>query len=362
MLVKPIFLSGLRKSGTSMIRNLLDGHPDLYVHPMNELHFFTFTDYMNRMNVNHRLAAWKPPFSSPQDAIKKVIECNWVCNYEPGSTLRPRVPDSVDQQKLKAILQNATVTSYAELYELIVRSVARCDANFGKELGERRSVVKGVQQEEHLPELVEMLPDVKFVYVLRNPYAQFNAAINTQRLGQLSVEKQKEIKYDFAGMDKQAAYPFLGDRLRQMSYSYYFMLRWSKLYPRNFTVVCYDEILQRPEETLKQLAAFLEIEFTETMLETTQSGKAIERPGWSAQKGEHGSSRIQTESIAAWKTQLRPGAAKLVTDYFQDILQMFGFETFSTTHKPKRGIHPLEDKDVRRANAALFLPHISRLV
>ena len=32
MLHQPIIISGLRKSGTSMVRNLLDGHPDLFVH------------------------------------------------------------------------------------------------------------------------------------------------------------------------------------------------------------------------------------------------------------------------------------------------------------------------------------------
>ena len=43
-LVKPIFVSGLRKSGTSMMRHLFDGHPDIFSNPKGEFHFFRYTD------------------------------------------------------------------------------------------------------------------------------------------------------------------------------------------------------------------------------------------------------------------------------------------------------------------------------
>ena len=38
-LIKPIFILGAHKSGTSYLRALLDGHPDLYVVPL-EAHYF----------------------------------------------------------------------------------------------------------------------------------------------------------------------------------------------------------------------------------------------------------------------------------------------------------------------------------
>jgi hypothetical protein len=47
MLKQPIFISGLRKSGTSMVKNLLDNHPALFMYPPNEFHFFKFTHFHN---------------------------------------------------------------------------------------------------------------------------------------------------------------------------------------------------------------------------------------------------------------------------------------------------------------------------
>ncbi len=41
----PIFVSGLSKSGTSMVKTLFDGHPDLFVVPPNEMLFFFFSEY-----------------------------------------------------------------------------------------------------------------------------------------------------------------------------------------------------------------------------------------------------------------------------------------------------------------------------
>ena len=39
---KPIFILGCTKSGTTLMRNLFDGHPDLFVIPF-ESHFFQNT-------------------------------------------------------------------------------------------------------------------------------------------------------------------------------------------------------------------------------------------------------------------------------------------------------------------------------
>ena len=55
---RPIFLLGCHKSGTSLLRSLLDGHPDLFVIPI-ETHFFQatghWTDYRMRRSWPKRM-------------------------------------------------------------------------------------------------------------------------------------------------------------------------------------------------------------------------------------------------------------------------------------------------------------------
>jgi hypothetical protein len=41
----PIFVSGLRKSGTSLVRNLLDGHPEIFMYPPDEVPFFRYSHH-----------------------------------------------------------------------------------------------------------------------------------------------------------------------------------------------------------------------------------------------------------------------------------------------------------------------------
>jgi hypothetical protein len=70
---RPVFTSGLRKSGTSMARRLLDGHSALYMHSINELHFFHFTNFIDRIRPSQRRAGKQTPaprFPEPKMASK----------------------------------------------------------------------------------------------------------------------------------------------------------------------------------------------------------------------------------------------------------------------------------------------------
>ena len=51
---KPIFICGLRKSCTSFVKRLFDGHPDLFVCPANELHLFKYTTTTGRKSIQNK--------------------------------------------------------------------------------------------------------------------------------------------------------------------------------------------------------------------------------------------------------------------------------------------------------------------
>ena len=68
-LTAPIFILGSHKSGSSLLRSLLDGHPRLFVFP-KEIHFFQYAGYW----VDYRLRAAKPAQLSREQLIERLYE------------------------------------------------------------------------------------------------------------------------------------------------------------------------------------------------------------------------------------------------------------------------------------------------
>ena len=69
---RPVFLLGAHKSGTSLLRSLLDGHPELFVLPF-ETHFLQLANYW----VDYRLRRAQPPLRSiaeTKQAYTQLIE------------------------------------------------------------------------------------------------------------------------------------------------------------------------------------------------------------------------------------------------------------------------------------------------
>ena len=235
---QPIFISGLRKSGTSMVKNLLDNHPALFIFPPNEFHFFTFTHYYNLgRKPKHKNIRKKPM----PEVIEQVCESKW---FNPWKRLTNVDWDEfVDIEQLHALIKASPAASYRELFIDIARAMATATTAFDGNLESHRFTCKGVQQEEFFPELREWFPDLKMIYVLRNPYAQLNSAINNMRHGRKGFEEKLRVGVNVSNLDTSFKYPYLGPRLRQMRVSYYFMRRYAELCPSSFYILKFDDLL-----------------------------------------------------------------------------------------------------------------------
>lgn len=351
----PIIISGLRKSGTSMVRNLLDSHPAFFVHPINELHFFDFTHY-RKATERSRPGSGSDPNRSIAERIEDICANKWFNLAEGGGTSAP-----IDYDAFHERLRTSGAHDYPSLLEAILVAAAEsCPAFAGRKPEDVRFVYKGVQQSEFVPELRQWFPDMQFIYVLRSPYGQINSAINNLRHGKKGIGKKREIARDHKKLDRSLAYPFLGPRLRQMKQSYFFMRKWAELYPANFYVLVYDRLLADPEDEMRKLAEFLGIEFTPGLLTLTECGKPKVRSGWSV--GRHETSEISTGPITAWQEQLSPHVVRLVNMHFTDVLEDYGFEVASSGASLWRRMDRAERLKTYLANRLLYTRWASQLL
>jgi hypothetical protein len=356
MLDRPIFISGLRKSGTSMVRQLLDGHPDLFVLPINELHFFEFTPFVGSLRGSRNAQIERASrIHTPEEGAVAAAQFKFLS--------REHSPNSpVNFEAIQKDILDRHPQTWAELYECIVRSIAQHSPTGSELRQDTRFAAKGVQQEDFLIEFLQMFPDLKFIYVLRNPYGQFNAAINQIRYSLVKSEKQSEIGRDIDKLNKIAPYPYLGQRLKQMSTSYFFMRKWVQLFPENFYIFVYDRLLENEQAEIESLCDFLEISYHDSLHQTTQLGKEARRQGWSA-GGQRDNSAIDRAGLDAWMDQMPPGAIRLITKTFPDVLDEFGFERATSARRDlSLRIHPKESIKDAAANRWLFTNQAQQLL
>lgn len=355
MLRKPVFISGLRKSGTSMVKNLLDNHPQLFVYPPNEFHFFKFTHF-------HNLGRTVRPASSRQRPIREIAET--ICNdkwFNPFQRQTNIDWDAfVDIEQLHRLIRSTRATSYRELFVDIANAMAAATITFDGDLEIRRFTCKGVQQEEFFPELKQWFPDLKMIYVLRNPYAQLNSAINNMRHGRKGLDAKLHVGTDLKKLDASFAYPYLGPRLRQMRVSYYFMRKFAELSPDSFYILKYDELLRDPDAELQRLCGFLELEYHETLKELTLCGQPMKRMGWSVKK--YQDNRITAAPLNAWQKQLAGQAVRLINRYFEDILQDYRYTIEQSRAPLWKKFDPSEDLKKYLANRLLFTKPVRKLL
>ncbi len=320
-LVKPIFVSGLRKSGTSMTRLLFDGHPGTFTYPTNEFHFFRYT-YRKPITSNR-----KPRVGTMEERVEAICQDKWFQSASPRGSQWALDGDAF-AERIRRRLADGKIKEDRDLFEAMVASVVESTSYYeGQPLSGLRVVVKGVHQAEFLPELLSWFPDLKFIYVLRNPYGQLNSAINNMRHAKEETQEKIRIANDHRKLDKKHHYPFLGQRLLEMRTSYYFMRKWSVLYPDNFRTIVYDRLLAEPETEMRAMADWLGIEFLPCLLEVTENhGTPMKREGWSV-SGSHEAGKLSTKPLSAWKEQMAPGVMQLVAMHCRDILDEFGFES-----------------------------------
>jgi hypothetical protein len=352
---KPIFISGLRKSGTSMVKNLLDNHPDLFVYPPNELHFFKFTHYYNLGRKAKHTSRRKIPIP---EMLERICRDKWFNPFPRQTSID--WDSFVDIGRLHELIRNSTAGDYPGLFVDIANAMAAATTSFEGDLETTRFTCKGVQQEEFFPELREWFPDLRMVYVLRNPYAQLNSAINNMRHGRKGLEEKLRVGIDRKNLDASFAYPYLGPRLRQMRISYYFMQKFHELSPKQFYILNYDALLLDPKAELLKLCQFLDLDFHDNMMELTLCGQPIQRIGWSVKK--FTDSSISPAPLTAWKEQLSGIAVRLVNLYFADVLEDYGYDRVESRYPRWKKADASEDFRKYVANRLLFTKPVRKLI
>ena len=293
---QPIFICGAHKSGTSLMRSLFDGLGSVFTIPI-ESHFFQNMHYW----VNNEYRRERPKKISKEQAIDRF--CKFI---KRNNRVEDRLSDSMtkglfDEEKFREyIVKIKDVKTQKEILEIYYSAIYY--SIYGKQLSNKyRIIEKSVENAEFAIDLSVMYPDAKFIHIVRNPYANF-----------VSLRKFKSVKY---------GYPLLHRLVNTLSNNYYYLYKNQRII-ENYYVVRYQDLVQEPEETIKDIAKYLEIPFTEKMLKPTSMGK-----DWAGNSTTGICySTISDENLFVWKDEIYPVEVEYVKKLFPFILDDYNYE------------------------------------
>ena len=170
----PIFILGSHKSGTSLLRSLLDGHSSLSVIP-TETHFFELTGHM----VHYALRRSMPANYSKDEIRHRLIDYVKRQNNDKNPYSDLCGFSGYDVDRLIRFLDRELPDSRRDLFELYITALYY--AFTGNSISEHSRIVeKSVEQAEHATLLRKYFPDSQFLHIIRNPYATLVAIRKVQ--------------------------------------------------------------------------------------------------------------------------------------------------------------------------------------
>jgi hypothetical protein len=269
----PIFIVGAHKSGTSLLRSLLDGHSELSVLP-REPHFFE----RSGLDVRYPLRRTKPAHTSHEEFGRRVA--GELAAEGEATNPYSDSPDwhGYDPRRFLEDWQATVTTDLRSRYSAYLVALWAAAAA-GPARG--RFVDKSTEYLEFVPTLRSWFPDARFLHMVRNPYANL-----------IGIRRYHA---------KMGGVPRLRASVRSIALSFDAARAYSAQI-HGYHVVKLEDLIASTEETMRDVATTLAVPFTASLLTPTISGM----PWTGNSVDDVRLPEVRQEPTRSWQQELHP--------------------------------------------------------
>ncbi len=283
----------MRRTGGTLLGNLLDGHPDCRVFPFEHWHTRRKSIYDGR---RHKLFPWMTPGMKVRHCgRKKMWKKKFVGAH--GATRWPEFYADLLEQARSANSPGELYDRTAEIY-------------FGRyhPSGPGPIVINHSASLCTLPpeQLRDIFGDARYIMTMRDPRATF---ASTER----GIQKKAAAK----GRPKPEFDP---RRLEQFCDDWRWSAKTYYLEPNRAICLHFEDLVREPRKTMEQLANAMEIPFLETLLSPERLGDTI-----SANSSFTRTPGIDPLAADSWREHLNPTWQQTIEDRLGDIIERVGY-------------------------------------
>ena len=281
----PLFIIGMPRSGTKLIRDILNRHPNIGI-PVIESHFIP---YMIRKFGN-------PPNLAPEGEFDRFYgEFSNTSFFWDAQALGKSIPKEYLRKRVD-------LSSWSSILETILRFYSPKKETDGFIWGDKTPGYLN-----HMKLLKKLFPQARFLHIIRDPrdYA-------------LSVKKT------------------WGKSLYRAADTWRYTIQSAKSVGQkigeDYQEVHYEELITKPEEVLLEICKFLECEFTPAMLTLDQPAEDY--------GDTRGSQEIVSNNLGKYKNELNSMIIKRIEEIVYPIAKLLGYTLhYACRHKPLNPIH-----------------------
>ena len=274
MSVKPIFIVGVGRSGTTLIRQMINCHSQIAI--PYESHFIT--KYLSKKNLYGQLSVDENLSALVDDILSEPILKNW--DYVPG---KKQILDSIAERDMASIF-SAFFSQYALHHDKLI-------------WGDKSDYL------HQMHKIKSLYPQAKFIHIVRDG-----------RDVALSVMKMK-----WGPNNIREAANWWSEHVR-LGYSMGRMLSSKQYYE-----VRYEDLVADPEKYLNEICRFVGVNFESKMLEFFKDSKkfipqTLLNQHYNADKG------ADTSRSNAWEREMSPLDCEIFQQIAGNVLKEMGYK------------------------------------
>jgi hypothetical protein len=294
-----VFVGGMHKSGTTLLRNLLDHHPELLVLPVDGV-------------LQNVVLAGRPPRhdQTARRALRILLtsllvsgpfsgEPLWALSGEPG-----RVAPYLELARYHAHWAQRVSSDPRGIFLGLVGALAGM-AGGAEAARLTRWVIKGIFHPRVTPELVAAFPRARLVHIVRHPAAVIAAQQRKQILKRRQFDLFAELEALHEGFELALA-------------------NQAALGVERYHVLRYEDLVADPAREMRRVAGFLGIAFDDILTRPTMYGRPTgANTAHPDRLGEVG--RVSAATGEHWRQALAPWEVALVESYLGGRLDRLGY-------------------------------------
>ena len=312
----PTFVVGHRKTGTTLMLDLLDGHSELVALPGESNHFLTFLPRFGALPAD-RIAAeaqrwWMLRLISPSGISPFwALGQPWELAADPYALFSRRLIELAAGNPERDVLGLAAAASQA----------AR-----GGSGSPRVWVEKTPGQEHEVGAILERYPAARFVQLVRDPRSVAAA------IARLDRATDQETDLVDVGLTIRRSFAAAERNVRRLGEDRYLVVR-------------YEDLVAEPETAMRRTAGFVGIDWADSLLTPTVGGvAATSNSAWATRKT---TGRIESGGLELWREELDERSREVVTAATRRAARRFGYELHAA------GVHARAEVTVRRVRGEL---------
>ena len=250
--VPPLHVLGYARAGTTHLHNLLATDPNHGCVPTLQAMFAGFFLTVNNWDWLRQAIAKNMPATRPMDNValsldapqeeEMAIACSSHMSYTHYLSFPDQQLNFFNRYAMMRGLSDRELERWERAYMNVVRK-ATIAANG------RRIVLKSPSNLGKVPHLLRLMPDSKFVFIMRNPYVVYDSLLKTNR-SVLPIFQVAD--YDLAEVEALIRSTY-AESMRQ------YLENRSLIPPRNLTEVRLEDLVEDPMGELERIYSDLSL-------------------------------------------------------------------------------------------------------